>query len=167
MGRVLEFYATPERAFAARAAHLTPIGKRNPGTHQAVQPLRLESSLAPPWRASSLQPPHSCLENITTYVINQACGSFRASAGAGLSSHPVAACGAALLRSIHNPIRTFPPSQRALSALRLSHGHQDPPTAVTHVAIVEQLDGKAVDWMEKVTDKEYSAATRLDSQEGR
>ena len=31
-------------------------------------------------------------------------------------------------------------------------------TAMTHIAIVEQLDGKAVDWMEKVSDEEYAAA---------
>jgi quercetin dioxygenase-like cupin family protein len=30
-------------------------------------------------------------------------------------------------------------------------------TAMTHIAIQEQLDGKAVDWMEKVTDEEYSS----------
>ena len=28
--------------------------------------------------------------------------------------------------------------------------------AMTHIAIQEQLDGKAVDWMEKVTDEEYN-----------
>jgi quercetin dioxygenase-like cupin family protein len=31
-------------------------------------------------------------------------------------------------------------------------------TAMTHIAIVEKLDGKTVDWMEKVTDEEYQAA---------
>ncbi|MBF0481533.1 MAG: cupin domain-containing protein [Desulfovibrionaceae bacterium] len=30
-------------------------------------------------------------------------------------------------------------------------------TAMTHIAIQEQLDGKAADWMEKVTDEEYRA----------
>src|SRR5471032_3614564 len=30
-----------------------------------------------------------------------------------------------------------------------------PTTAMTHIAIVEQLDGKSADWMEKVTDEEY------------
>ena len=30
-----------------------------------------------------------------------------------------------------------------------------PTTAMTHVAIVERLNGKAVEWMEKVTDDEY------------
>ena len=28
-------------------------------------------------------------------------------------------------------------------------------TAMTHIAIVEQLDGKAADWMEKVSDEQY------------
>jgi len=32
-----------------------------------------------------------------------------------------------------------------------------PTTAVTHIAIQEALDGKAVDWMEKVTDEQYRA----------
>jgi len=31
-------------------------------------------------------------------------------------------------------------------------------TAMTHIALVEQLDGKAVEWMEHVTDEEYTAA---------
>ena len=29
-------------------------------------------------------------------------------------------------------------------------------TAMTHIAIQEKLDGKAVEWMEKVTDEQYS-----------
>jgi quercetin dioxygenase-like cupin family protein len=29
-------------------------------------------------------------------------------------------------------------------------------TAMTHIAIQEQLDGKAVDWMEKVSDEQYN-----------
>ena len=32
-----------------------------------------------------------------------------------------------------------------------------PTTAMTHIAIQESLDGKAVDWMEKVTDTQYNA----------
>jgi hypothetical protein len=30
-----------------------------------------------------------------------------------------------------------------------------PTTAMTHIAIQEALDGKVVDWMEKVSDAEY------------
>ncbi len=31
-----------------------------------------------------------------------------------------------------------------------------PTTAMTHISIVEQLEGKSADWMEKVSDEEYS-----------
>jgi quercetin dioxygenase-like cupin family protein len=30
-------------------------------------------------------------------------------------------------------------------------------TAMTHIAIQEQVDGKVVDWMEKVSDEQYQA----------
>jgi quercetin dioxygenase-like cupin family protein len=36
------------------------------------------------------------------------------------------------------------------------HG-ASPTTAMTHIAIQERLDGKAVDWMEKVSDEQYLA----------
>jgi 4-carboxymuconolactone decarboxylase len=41
------------------------------------------------------------------------------------------------------------------------HWHGASPTmAMTHIAIVEQLDGKSVDWMEKVGDEQYAAPVR-------
>ena len=44
----------------------------------------------------------------------------------------------------------FPPGEK--------HWHgAAPTTAMTHIAIQEQLDGKAVDWMEKVSDEQYQA----------
>jgi len=44
----------------------------------------------------------------------------------------------------------FPPGEK--------HWHgAAPTTAITHIAIQEKLDGKAVDWMEKVTDEQYCA----------
>jgi quercetin dioxygenase-like cupin family protein len=36
------------------------------------------------------------------------------------------------------------------------HG-ASPTTAMTHIAIQEQLDGKTVDWLEKVSDEQYQA----------
>ncbi len=45
----------------------------------------------------------------------------------------------------------FPPGEK--------HWHgATPTTAMTHLAIQEQLDGKAVDWLEKVSDSQYQAA---------
>ena len=35
-----------------------------------------------------------------------------------------------------------------------------PTTAMTHLAIQEALDGKVVEWMEKVTDEQYEGAKR-------
>jgi len=38
------------------------------------------------------------------------------------------------------------------------HWHGAAPTrAMTHIAILERLDGKTVDWMEKVSDEQYQA----------
>jgi quercetin dioxygenase-like cupin family protein len=37
------------------------------------------------------------------------------------------------------------------------HG-ASPDCAMTHIAIAEALDGKAVDWMEKVSDEDYGKA---------
>jgi quercetin dioxygenase-like cupin family protein len=37
-----------------------------------------------------------------------------------------------------------------------------PTTAMTHVAIQESLDGKVVDWLEKVTEEQYAAGSRAD-----
>jgi len=47
------------------------------------------------------------------------------------------------------------------------HGAAPPTTAMTYIAIVEQLDGKAVDWMERVSDDEYAAAARPHSREAK
>lgn len=44
----------------------------------------------------------------------------------------------------------FPPGEK--------HWHGATPTAaMTHIAIQEALDGRAVDWLEKVTDVQYAA----------
>jgi quercetin dioxygenase-like cupin family protein len=39
------------------------------------------------------------------------------------------------------------------------HG-ASPTTAMTHIAVQEELDGKVVDWMEKVTDEQYDTSPR-------
>ncbi len=41
------------------------------------------------------------------------------------------------------------------------HG-ASPTTAMTHIAIQEALDGKAVDWMEKVSDEQYQSNYRVE-----
>jgi 4-carboxymuconolactone decarboxylase len=51
----------------------------------------------------------------------------------------------------------IPPGQK--------HWHgASPTTAMSHIAIVEQLDGNGVEWMEKVTDAQYGAPLRSQGQ---
>lgn len=50
----------------------------------------------------------------------------------------------------------FPPKEK--------HWHgAKPETAMIHIAIQEQLDGKTVDWMEKVSDEQYSSTFNEES----
>ena len=54
--------------------------------------------------------------------------------------------------------RGDPARRRDLDSHGEKHWHgAAPTTAMTHIAIQEQLDGKAVDWMEKVSDEQYQA----------
>jgi quercetin dioxygenase-like cupin family protein len=47
----------------------------------------------------------------------------------------------------------FPPGEK--------HWHgASPSVAMTHTAIVEALDGRSADWMEKVSDEQYQAAAK-------
>ena len=58
--------------------------------------------------------------------------------------------GAAIEEIRPGDIVWFPPGEK--------HWHgASPMNAMTHIAIQEALDGKAVEWMEKVTDEQYEA----------
>jgi quercetin dioxygenase-like cupin family protein len=49
----------------------------------------------------------------------------------------------------------FPPAEK--------HWHgATATTAMTHIAIVEQLDGKSADWMEQVSDEQYLAGSETE-----
>ena len=52
-------------------------------------------------------------------------------------------------------VTRFPPDEK--------HWHgATATTAMTHIAIVEKLDGKAAGWMEKVSDEQYQAGSRAE-----
>jgi quercetin dioxygenase-like cupin family protein len=54
------------------------------------------------------------------------------------------------------PIEEIRPGDVVVFAPAEKHWHgAAPTTAMTHIAIQEALDGKAVEWMEKVTDDQY------------
>jgi quercetin dioxygenase-like cupin family protein len=56
------------------------------------------------------------------------------------------------------PIEEIHPGDVVWFAPNEKHWHGATPTnALTHVAIQEALNGKPVDWMEKVSDEQYQA----------
>ena len=56
------------------------------------------------------------------------------------------------------PIEEIRPGDVVQFAPGEKHWHgASPTTAMTHIAIQENLDGRAVDWMEKVRDEDYGA----------
>ena len=72
-----------------------------------------------------------------TLIVTAGCGRVQREGGPIESIHP-------------GDIVWFPPGEK--------HWHgAAPTTAMTHIAIAELLEGKAVDWMEKVTNEQYEA----------
>ena len=58
------------------------------------------------------------------------------------------------------PIEEIRPGDVVWFAPAEKHWHgATPTTAMTHIAIVEQLDGKSADWMEHVSDEQYQEET--------
>jgi quercetin dioxygenase-like cupin family protein len=56
------------------------------------------------------------------------------------------------------PIEEIRPGDVVSFAPNEKHWHgATPTTAMTHIAIQEAVDGKAVNWMEKVSDEQYQA----------
>ena len=54
------------------------------------------------------------------------------------------------------PVEEIHPGDVVLFAPGEKHWHgASPDTAMTHIAIQESLDGKVVDWLEKVSDQQY------------
>lgn len=66
--------------------------------------------------------------------------------------------GCGCVQSWGGPIKIIRPGDVVNCPPNEKHWHGAMPgTAMTHIAIAEELDGKVVDWMEKVTDEEYNA----------
>lgn len=67
--------------------------------------------------------------------------------------------GVGLVQRWGDPIEEIRPGDVVWIPPGEKHWHGASPTnAMTHIAIQEQLDGKTVDWLEKVTDEQYGAA---------
>jgi quercetin dioxygenase-like cupin family protein len=88
---------------------------------------------------------------------------FEPGARTAWHTHPlgqtlIVTAGRGLVQRWGGPIEEIRPGDVVWIPPGEKHWHgAAPTTAMTHIAIVEQVDGKVVDWMEKVTDKEYQA----------
>jgi quercetin dioxygenase-like cupin family protein len=91
---------------------------------------------------------------------------FEPGARTAWHTHPlgqtlIVAAGCGLVQREGAPIEEVRPGDVVQFAPNEKHWHgASPTTAMTHIAVHEQLDGKAVDWMEKVTDDQYQAVPR-------
>jgi quercetin dioxygenase-like cupin family protein len=86
---------------------------------------------------------------------------FEPGARTAWHTHPlgqtlIVTSGCGLARRWGGPIEEIRPGDVISFSPGEKHWHgAKPTTAMTHIAIQEQLDGKAVDWMEKVSDEQY------------
>jgi quercetin dioxygenase-like cupin family protein len=88
---------------------------------------------------------------------------FEPGARTAWHTHPlgqtlIVTAGFGLAQRDGGPIEEIRPGDVVWFAPNEKHWHgASPTTAMTHIAIQEALDGKAVDWMEQVTDDQYGA----------
>ncbi len=93
--------------------------------------------------------------------VNSASVTFEPGARTAWHSHPlgqhlVVTAGCGRVQSWGGPVEEIHPGDVVWAPPGEKHWHgAAPTTAVTHIAIQEQLDGKSADWMEKVSDEQY------------
>jgi len=89
---------------------------------------------------------------------------FEPAARTAWHSHPlgqtlIVTAGCGLAQSWGGPARFIRPGDVVWFPPGEKHWHGAMPSvAMTHIAIVEALDGNSADWMEKVSDEQYQAA---------
>lgn len=94
--------------------------------------------------------------------VNGAVVTFEPGAHTAWHTHPlgqtlIVTFGAGWTQRDGEAIQEIGPGDVVLIPPGVKHWHgATPTTAMTHIAIHEALDGKTVDWMEQVTDEEYS-----------
>jgi quercetin dioxygenase-like cupin family protein len=88
---------------------------------------------------------------------------FEPGARTAWHTHPlgqtlIVTVGSGLVQRNCGPIEEIRPGDVIWFAPDEKHWHgAAPTTAMTHIAVQEAIDGKAVDWMEHVTDAQYAA----------
>ena len=93
--------------------------------------------------------------------VRGACVTFEPGARTAWHTHPlgqtlIVISGAGRAQRWDGPVEEIRPGDVIWFAPGEKHWHgAGPTTAMTHFAIQEALDGKAVDWLEKVSDDQY------------
>ncbi len=91
------------------------------------------------------------------------CVTFEPGARTAWHTHPlgqtlIVTAGCGLVRRWGGPVELIQPGDVVWIPPGEKHWHgATSTTAMTHIAIQEQLDGKTADWMEKVSDEQYHA----------
>src|SRR6266849_6113536 len=89
---------------------------------------------------------------------------FEPCARSNWHTHPlgqtlIVTSGCGFVQSWGGPIKVIRPGDVVSCPPGEKHWHgAAPTTAMTHIAIQEELDGKVVNWMEKVTDEQYQGS---------
>ena len=89
---------------------------------------------------------------------------FEPGARTAWHSHPlgqtlIVTAGSGRVQNWDDPIEEIRPGDVVWSPPGEKHWHgATATTAMTHISIVEQLDGKSADWMEHVSDEQYQAS---------
>ena len=95
--------------------------------------------------------------------------SFEPGAHSAWHTHPlgqtlIVTSGCGYVQSWGGPVRIIRPGDVVSCPPGEKHWHGAcPSTGMSHIAIQEALDGKAVDWLEKVSDEQYQAGARAES----
>ncbi|HET9587342.1 MAG TPA: cupin domain-containing protein [Anaerolineales bacterium] len=77
-----------------------------------------------------------------------------------LGQHLIVTAGCGLVQSRGSPVEKIRPGDVIWSPPGEKHWHgATPTTAMTHISIVEQAEGKSADWMEHVSDEQYQAGS--------
>ena len=88
---------------------------------------------------------------------------FEPGARTAWHSHPlgqtlIVTAGSGRVQSWGKPVEQIQPGDVVWFQSNEKHWHgAAPTTAMTHISIVEQADGKSADWMEHVSDEQYQA----------
>src|SRR5437016_4669726 len=99
-------------------------------------------------------------------LVNGAAVTFEPGARSAWHTHPmgqtlIVTSGCGRVQSWGGPVEEIHPGDVVWCPPGEKHWHgAAPTTAVTHFAIQEKRDGKAVEWMEKVSEEQYQAGLK-------